>query len=354
MADSKAEGAGRTTPPWMVSAVESALAAPTELVRALRLARDAALSKRARNNPCAEPVHALLEILPVKLAVATVEGIWDHADGSLRAVLAEQSAVVVDRMHEHRAGDTVSLETMAQALAEMTPGMPGPSLREVRKLMQTSLGRRIAEDLAEESGAKAVLPASMEREFWALARRSAPYDVTVLERALTLGTERAEAQRLLREHLTHRPTFHARLSALRDAVLAECSAVASAIEEHFCDDITPTAMDAARVLTALDKSGVPRRLRDALARELLLAVEREPEQAATPEVARALKVARRRIKPRNAKQDKPPKLKKEKPPAKRRKTKIARTPDQAGTVASTEAAQLELVAAGEEERRARG
>jgi len=282
-------------PGWYAAAFEAALTTPNVLAAELsKSVANAEMSQRA--NPCAEPCHALLEVLPVPLAVAAVDRLWDHVSEALRVRLGQVSELLLDRMRAP-ALDPADLEP-----ADLRRLLAGSELEDtpdaaLKAVLSTRLGRQLLEELTEEeSVVVAPIAHAYDAEAHTLLNRVAAYHPVALAAALARvpASDKAEVRRLARAHLARADTLLGRYRVIARAVRADCETVLLPLEAECCEGIVPHAADAAAALTAAEHAA-PLRLRNRFARLLLEALEREPEALAQLPVARAAALARRRV-----------------------------------------------------------
>ena len=283
-------------PQWFSAAFEVALADPAALAAALG-SKVAAATARGLDNPCAEPCHALLEVLPVTLAVRALDRVWEHADSSLRERLAAPSGLLLDRMRAPvRVKPSQGVEELRDLLGMMGSDLADAPVSQLKALMNSTLGQELLGELvAEAEGAEQPIAPKFEADARTLLGRVGAYNPEALEAALMRASDKAEVRRIAGAYLARASTLLARYRMLETAVRHGNAHALSALERHCCDGIVVRAADAAAALLEAESASAPRRLCNRFARLLLEEKKSEPDALEQPHVVRAVLIANRRV-----------------------------------------------------------
>jgi hypothetical protein len=274
-------------PAWLVTAVERMLAAPpVELGAALAEARGWAPEDLAL---------ALLDSLPIPLAVRVVVAAWPTASHSSRQLLASVSDEIVVRMR----GSAEPDQDNAQVIRSLSNVLDcaANEAEVVRRLRACTPTQQAA--IAAAAACDPVLADDVTLRddmvpMWAeLEAVVLPYDAAHLDTALEFGKDRARERTLVQRFWSLRTTLVARFRALAEANDRDLDLAGAALERHLFDGLSCRPADAASTLELAERIGAPHGLRKRIYGELVRAVEREPALRSDSEIAHALRLGQR-------------------------------------------------------------
>ncbi len=277
----------RTAPEWLAQAFEGLLAEPAALTKHFEQIVQAPSKQRTAHG-----IERIFDVLPVPLAVKSIDVVWSHSGEELRKALAEEARKLLMRMQlGASSSQTLDARMFRTYLRDIGSELADiASDEELRAFLKTPEGRETSREIMVDMNADVLLQGENRKYLDQLAQHAAVYDVGVLDVVLRHIRSRKEKAGWIERFWARRPTLRERVRDLHEGY--ELEDTAALLEKSMLTGITPSASDAASAFDYASRSEAPFGLCKELARILIEAIEREPEAEDDPVIENFVAIAR--------------------------------------------------------------